>query len=211
MMETPKKKKHDLQPRTSFWQQYYPLIIALVILAILISYNAVLQNIFADSSTVFYPLLRWGHILNTLIIFLVFPIISVSLIGKIIKRNRAKNRNAITIWNDLIALVLLIFAGVSQCGYIVGSLVTSDTYKHRDSLHVNDNIYMLTQRIIFDAYLGDGVLLIYQCDSMGLFCTEILEKRSLFGRIETSELAFNEATQEISFLVDGERFTYQLE
>src|SRR5690606_4269914 len=152
-METAKKKKHDIMPHIPFWRRHYPLCIALAILTIIFPYSVVLKDISIDDlSTVFYPLLRWGHILNALIFYVIFPFIFLFLIVKIVKRNLSKYRNTISIQSDLIALVLLIFVGVSQCGYIVGSLITSDTYRHRDSLRINNNTYMLAHHIMFDGY-----------------------------------------------------------
>ncbi len=209
-METSKKKKTNTQSRQSFWRQHYPLILSISTLLAIFLYIVLLENQKpVRDSIVIYPLLIWSGLIEVIFVYLIIPTIFIAILGMIIKRFQSRGLTFNTKWNDFVAFALILVFGMSLCMQLMVSMVHRDVYLHQDRLEIDNQLYMLT---IFVEFIPNSSAIVYHCDATGIFCSKILETLFLDNTSSPAELAFNETTQELSIIINGEVVhTHQLE
>ncbi|GAB5490504.1 MAG: hypothetical protein Phog2KO_07190 [Phototrophicaceae bacterium] len=81
-----------------------------------------------------------------------------------------------------------------------------------DRFDLDNQTYMLTSHFVPDDSLTYGTYIIFECDKNGITCAQIFETSSVNNIHDPAELAYDEATQQLSILSNGEVIeTYQLE
>ncbi len=211
-MESSKKKKHDIQPRVSFWRRHYPLVFALITVLALFLYFLQLRPLIAfEYARVLYPLIESGYLITGIISCVIVPTTFLIFVLAVSKRGLWGNHTIVTMWSDFFASVIMVVITIFACVYFLLFFVFGDVYVHKDRLEVNNQVYILSGYNTYDD-LGYGDFILYECDNQILFCSKIYETNWEYYTGFPAELAFNETTQELSIIINGEVVhTHQLE
>lgn len=212
-MENSKKKKNDTIENLSFWRRYYPLIIVISTLAILFSYILIVEfnTSLPRQATIIYPVYTSLNLFSMIFIFIIVPVLFPGIIRIIVKRNQLSVHTFNSRGSDFLAIGLMIFIGTFACGYLFLTLFGNDSFVHKDRIIVDNQTYNLTNYIYWENF-GSGHLRIYECDILGLFCSQLHSYTRPVDNDDSAELAYDEATQQLSIIVEGEVVeTYQLD
>lgn len=206
-METAKKKKDEPTLRTSFWRQHYPLVIVILILGSLLVYISITRNNVPteQNDSIIYPLLISPKPFISFSLVFIPVILFLIVLFALSIRQPSYKHNVVSLWSDLFAWGIAMFLGCGICIYFLATFLFGESYIHQDRLNLNDHSYMLTKRFVpDDSGLNYNRYVIFECDTRGIICFEILETLRVNDTTYAPELAFNEATQELSILINGE-------
>ncbi|GAB5490505.1 MAG: hypothetical protein Phog2KO_07200 [Phototrophicaceae bacterium] len=203
--------KNDTVEKVSFWRQHYPLVVVILTFIIITLYSiAVFYLSFRDMFYVVHPLVGLGSLLNILML-IISPIISLTVICLIIGRTVSSQRNIQKMLIDFIAFGLAIALVFVTYTFLLSFSVLGDKHTARDRLQVdNGAVYTLIGRHSYP--VESEILTIYKCDNIGLFCSRVFETGRQYRSYYPIELAYNEENQQFSIIVNDEVVeTIQLE
>lgn len=203
-METSKKKKTNTQSRQSFWRQHYPMIITILIAIMLFFFSKIMVGLSQIKfSSVLYPHQGAGILIGFSVLYFVFPSGFLVVFAIIFKRNLSTSRTIATRVSDFFTLILTCLSCLATLICILDLRLEIDTYHHKDTLRLTNHTYTLSFHDSIDVFANRKFVL-YDCENLAFLCPKIYESSRNYDRNYQIELAFNEATQELSILFNGE-------